>query len=297
MNYRIKAHESFILREGWLNKGIAAVKENPKVFFENAGADALGVGTNMAKAIRYWLRASGLTQERGKAGTVLTPLGEIFFQEDPYFEDLFALWLIHINIARSSAQATLWFLFFNRFELSEFNKEEMEYLLREAFLSLTGISHAGSGISADCDALLQMYTRKASKDYDPEEKKVSPFAALGLVKRRAGRFAKEQPDLSLLHELAVYYCLQDCMEQGDGYCSAAIDDLLTLDGAPGKLLNLKRSALCGYLDGLSRKGLLSVNHTAGLDMVYQRKKEQPESVVKQYYEQKRKGCPCTHYKN
>ena len=51
--YRFKGHESFILREGWLNKGLYEVDRNPKVFSENYGADALGVGPNMAKAIRY----------------------------------------------------------------------------------------------------------------------------------------------------------------------------------------------------------------------------------------------------
>lgn len=60
--YRFKGHESFILREGWLNKGLYEVDRNPKVFSENYGADALGVGPNMAKAIRYWLRQQSWLQ-------------------------------------------------------------------------------------------------------------------------------------------------------------------------------------------------------------------------------------------
>ena len=79
---RLKGHETFILREGWLAKGIRAVAGNPKVFSEFAGADALGVGTNMAKAIRYWLRASGLTLET-KGGTVLSGFGNQVLQYDP----------------------------------------------------------------------------------------------------------------------------------------------------------------------------------------------------------------------
>ena len=49
-DYRLKGHESFTLREGWLTKGLNAVHENPRVFSESSGADALGVGTNMAKS-------------------------------------------------------------------------------------------------------------------------------------------------------------------------------------------------------------------------------------------------------
>lgn len=44
---KLKGHETFALREGWLNKGLAKVDANPKVFSENYGADALGVGSNI----------------------------------------------------------------------------------------------------------------------------------------------------------------------------------------------------------------------------------------------------------
>ena len=84
---RLKGHETFILREGWLAKGLKAVADNSRVFSENAGADALGVGTNMAKAIRYWLRAGGITVEsKGEVG--LSHFGELIQQYDSCFEAL-----------------------------------------------------------------------------------------------------------------------------------------------------------------------------------------------------------------
>ena len=49
IKYRFKGHESFILREGWLNKGMREVRNDPFVFSQNYGADVLGVGPNMAK--------------------------------------------------------------------------------------------------------------------------------------------------------------------------------------------------------------------------------------------------------
>ena len=55
---RLKGHETFILREGWLTKGLAAAEKDGMVFSKNSGADALGVGTNMAKAIRYWMQSA-----------------------------------------------------------------------------------------------------------------------------------------------------------------------------------------------------------------------------------------------
>ena len=61
--YRLKGHESFILRDGWLTKGIQAVEKDSGVFSKNSGTDVLGVGTNMAKAIRYWMRTAGITKD------------------------------------------------------------------------------------------------------------------------------------------------------------------------------------------------------------------------------------------
>ena len=71
MAIKLKGHETFALREGWLNKGLAKVDANPKVFSENYGADALGVGSNMAKAIRYWLKAGKLWKNHLKRGQSL----------------------------------------------------------------------------------------------------------------------------------------------------------------------------------------------------------------------------------
>lgn len=42
--------------------------------------------------------------------------------------------------------------------------------------------------------------------------------------------------------------------------------------SPGRILNLKRMALNEYLDHLEGQGYLTVNRTAGLDMVYLKRK-------------------------
>ena len=89
MAIKLKGHETFALREGWLNKGLAKVDANPKVFSENYGADALGVGSNMAKAIRYWLKAGKFMEEPPKEGAKLTDIGQIIFKEDKYLKIYF----------------------------------------------------------------------------------------------------------------------------------------------------------------------------------------------------------------
>ena len=85
MAIKLKGHETFTIREGWLDKGLKAVSDNGKVFSENYGADALGVGSNMAKAIRYWLKAGKFIEESPKNGAKLTDIAKIWQQHGIYF--------------------------------------------------------------------------------------------------------------------------------------------------------------------------------------------------------------------
>ena len=183
-DYRLKGHESFTLREGWLTKGLNAVHENPRVFSESSGADALGVGTNMAKSIRYWLRTAELTTEHQRDGVTLTEYGDLIFRNDPYFEDIFSLWVIHANISRNFKLATSWNIFFNNIDVTSFKREELISMMTENIINITGdTTPPERSIADDCAAILQMYTENGDVPSDPEEKRISPFAVLGLLNK------------------------------------------------------------------------------------------------------------------
>ncbi len=282
---RFKGHESFIIREGWLTKGLREVKRNPKVFCENYGADALGVGPNMAKAIRYWLKCSGLTDESVRAIVRLTDFGEMVFRKDPYFEKMFSLWAIHCNIANNRAQATAWQLFFNEFEYEEFTREELEQKMMGMAGNAAGQKKvAQRSVKDDCDAILRMYSQKAPKNSDPEEKNVSPFGALELLEETEEGFSKEQPRLDKLPAEIVLYLMAGKMGDGTG---TSIEELLHMPGGPGKILNLKRTGLMEMLEQIEWAGNIILNQTAGLDMVYLPEKIYPEKVLEKYYYGKR----------
>ena len=58
-------HETFHVRDGWLNKGLElASEEGEKGIFADNAADLAGVGANMIKSIRHWLSATGLTSKK-----------------------------------------------------------------------------------------------------------------------------------------------------------------------------------------------------------------------------------------
>lgn len=266
--FRIKGHESFIPREGWLNKGIHAVAQDSTVFTKNAGADTLGVGTNMAKSIRYWLKTMGLTIDAGGRGVTLSELGEIIARNDPYIEDIFTLWILHTNLARNKELATSWFLFFNEIDVSTFKREELNEMMMDHLLTLTGANSLPErSVRDDCSAILAMYGPSKEKSNDPEDKNASsPFAQLGLlaVLGKDG-YEKIRPAADAISPLLIYYILSDELLAAG---SLSIDKLVQGINMPGKILNLNRVILNDYLDALQNQEHIIVNRTAGLDVIY-----------------------------
>ena len=285
---RLKGHETFILREGWLAKGLKAVSDNPKVFSEYAGADALGVGTNMAKAIRYWLRAGGVTAE-SKGEVRLSAMGRLIKEYDAYFEDIFTMRLIHAGIACNAELATSWYVFFNKIGNEEYTKDELcDVLMRELKAYSMQQELPESSVLADVTAIINMYSRDKNVDYDPEEKKVSPFSELTLLKRNGITYKKYMPAQEILPDMAVLFLIRRYFEN-EKTDSVSIDTLLKGDMLPGKIYNLNRVALNFYLDKLASDGYIAVNRTAGLDMVYSMSTITPEKVIEKYYLDKLEG--------
>ena len=284
--YRLKGHESFIIRDGWITNGLYAVHDNPKVFSSTAAADTLGVGTNMAKSIRYWLKTAGLMKENSMQGAHLTDIGELIFQNDPYMEDIFTTWLIHINVAVNYEQATTWNVYFNNLDMYRFQRDELLPAIMPLMLDATKMDKLPErSIKDDCTAILSMYS-SAEKSDDPEEKRESPFADLGLLSRKGNYFERTRPDLSTIDPLLIMYFIAGCFEedQTQGKKSVSIDDLDEKPNMPGRILQLNRIMVNDYLDALHNKGLIVVNRTAGLDMVYEQEKLTRKDVVEAYYQ-------------
>ena len=279
--YRFKGHGSFTIREGWLNKGLIAVRDNPKVFAENAGVDKLGVGPNMAQAIRYWLRCAGLTQDRPREGVFLTGLGQLLYDKDCYFEQDLSLWLVHCNIVLERELATAWNLFFNQFSYEEFDKKTMSEEMMHLAKKYAGDGKvAETSVESDCEAILHMYFKKDEKSGNPEEKNVSPFGKFQLLKKTGDVIQRKQPNLRNLPEEVVWYVLK---RQLHGENSISIEELLEGEDSPGKVLQLKRTGLLELLGRMEEREWITINHTAGLDMVYLKTDKTAKDIIEAYY--------------
>ena len=108
---KLQGHEKFPLREGWINKALMILPNNSDVFTRKDATDLFGIGSNMVKSLRYWMRAFGLTNA---TGTELTSVGKLLAKYDPYLEKTFSLWIMHSYISKNIEEATTWFMFFNR---------------------------------------------------------------------------------------------------------------------------------------------------------------------------------------
>ena len=280
--YRFKGHESFILREGWLNKGLFEIEKNAKVFSENYGADELGVGPNMAKSIRYWMRVANLTKENVKEGVVLTELGKTIFENDLYLEDIFSLWVIHTNIVQNFKLATSWNVFFNLIDVTTFKRDELFTMMRDDIIMLTGDTKLPErSIKDDCAAIIQMYSDSKDSSPDPEDKKRSPFATLGLLREIDNNlYEKCQPAIDQIDPLVILYMIGDTLQEEK---AIPIDNIANAENMPGKVLNLNRVAINDYLDRLQNKGYIIVNRTAGLDVIYPDRNLAGLSVLKDHY--------------
>lgn len=287
LKYKLKGNETFTIREGWLNKGLNAIKEDPYVFSTQDAMDKLGMGSKMVKSLKYWLLATGLCEEKRDKNSkhflkLTEDFGKIVQEHDFYFEDIFTLWIMHFNIVSKLEFCTLWNFFFNRFSVIEFSKEAMINRMNSEFIKVFNNSGLIKSVSDDCSVLLKMYVESDKNIEDPEDNLSSPFSELGVIQKKGkGEFEKVKPFEDNLDRLAILYVMLANMS-GDKK-SIAIDDLATDDNNIGKVFNLDKNLIIDYLEQLKREKYITLNRTAGLDMVYLNKNADLKNILLNYY--------------
>ncbi len=209
---RFGGHETFPIREGWLHRGLQLLTAEPDRLVEEHAADWLGVGRNMAKAIRYWLVATGLgdrtllasTKQKGLLPPEATELGHLVWKRDPYLLEPGTWWALHINLANNPEFAYSWNWFFNRFASPRFERSVcVESLIRKLQLSRQRVpSH--KTLQRDVGCLLASYAQPIPAErVDPEDASECPFRELGLLQhfRTSGTYRCNQGQKDIPAEL------------------------------------------------------------------------------------------------
>ena len=200
----------------------------------------------------------------------------MILDKDLYLEDTFTLWLLHSRIAKNEDKATTWYVFFNSVDAEEFTKEEIFEPIKRELLVIADKDFPDKSLSDDIDFLLNMYSRE-KKDEDPEDKNVCPLVELGLIKKEANRYIRQQPDLRKFSDYIILYELAILL---DGKKSIGIDKIAEL---AKHIYQLNRVTVNNILDRLDTAGYIRVDRTAGLDLIYPIEMITSDEVIEEYY--------------
>lgn len=277
---RLQGHEKFALRDGWLTKGLSIIDKRPDAFLGSEGPDLFGIGNNMVKSLRYWMKAFKLIEENPGVGAKLSELGKIILQNDVYLENNFTLWILHSQITKNIADATTWYMFFNKCNVIDMEKDEIEKILyREISQYVMGQPFSENSLKNDVDVLLNMYS-KNKMNSDPEDKSQSPFANLGLVKNTENLYSQTSPKRRDIDEWVVLYELAEMMRDKN---EISIERVLNGTCGISHIYQVKPVLANELLDRLDAAEYIRVDRTAGLDMIYRTKAFTTESVMADYY--------------
>lgn len=272
---RFRGHETFSIRKGWLNKGIKNIEKCSGVFLGDGGnpMDVLGIGANMVKSLRYWMLATSIASEplSGHRVQTLTDLGQIIYDNDPYFEETGSLCLIHYELSCNEDNATSWYVFHNYFDYSEFSEEDFQRSIRK-YIRMNSYKDVPSerSISDDFKCLINTYNQKQTKaSFNPEDNIESPLTELGLIEYLYSKNNERIYKKVMIKEevLPDLISLAIIIKNSNGEKELKISSLIKENKCLGRAFNLDMIRIINILYRLEKAGYVKVIRTAGLDVV------------------------------
>ncbi len=222
-------HETFALRTNWLPNGVRLLHRNAAAFTGAELADALGVGSNMAKSINHWLTQADLAErpERGQPPR-LTPFGKLVQKHDPYFLKRGTWWAIHINLATRPNGPAAWRFFFGHHATENFDREACLGEFMRWTQERLGKQASSDTKARDLSCLLSSYaTAAAAEHIDPEDGSECPLRQLGLLEHSStsGHYRRSRGQRELPAAILAYACarMQQANNAASGKHSSSID--------------------------------------------------------------------------
>jgi hypothetical protein len=186
MKMKFRGHETFFIRKGWLHKGMKNVQKDAAVFINKdpLPVDVLGMGNNMVKSLRYWLQVVGMTTEpkTGKRYQTVTDLGKVMYENDPYFEELGTLWLLHlslINVDYATIYKTVFVDYHHQRNIIEKNK--LQNYIKHICFDETSYQklYNENTVKRDIGVMLHNYCVKTNTNFEDTN---TLFAPLNLIR-------------------------------------------------------------------------------------------------------------------
>jgi hypothetical protein len=261
---------------------------NPRIFTDKEinPMDEFGIGANMVKALRYWLQATGLTVEHTGSNRhqQLTEFGEQVWNNDPYLEEDGTLFLIHYFLASNHKLATAWYYFFNHYKVIDITEESFVAGIKSYLLDILKEGEAlpaDRALTDDFDCIIKTYTPNTASS--PESNMGCPLSDLSLVATtERAKYVKVNTKASAINPLII---LAVIINENANNESKEIK-ISNLENAPcniGKIFNLDALTIATYLDKLQNMEYITVNRTAGLDIITLRTEMDFIQCIQAYY--------------
>ena len=259
-------HETFHPRYGWFRKAYRSVVEDPHIFDAEDAPVRIGVGKNMARAIRFWGLAAGLIEPDSKSRLrrkpiERTPFGDRLFADsgwDPWMEDPGTLWLLHWRLLATPCQLPVWWLAFHEFHPIEFADHDLEEAVAAQLeASADWKTPHRSSVRKDVSVLLRTYApQERTKRTSIDDVLDCPLRELNLIRRAPapGRYRFILgPKPTLPSEVATAAALEYADGTGAGAKSITVSRLAQDPGSPGKAFKLNETELLAALEPAVRR--------------------------------------------
>ncbi|MBT2679272.1 DUF4007 family protein [Bacillus sp. ISL-35] len=264
-------HQSFYLRDRWLNKAIKHLIDDNRFFYDKSAFEKIGLGKNMVQSLRFWTVATKvveetINQDRKKTYSI-TEFGEVLYKYDRYIQLNDSASIIHYHLAREKEPSTVWYWFFNILSSSVITKDE----LLEQFINWVKVNEEKSvsekSLKRDIDCLINFYTAGQSAD-DPEEVIQSPINKVNLLDEKKGNIYKLTGDIESVGTIALMYVLLDFKER-EQTNSITVEEISNKIGLWGNVFNMNRSSVIDALNKLTKHPVypISFSRTNNLDTI------------------------------
>lgn len=295
MKYTFSGHDSFQCRLLWLKKGYDfLIKGNT---FNDVDAPVmLGVGNNMVRSIRYWLRAFGLTNEQDQ----LADLAHLIFDEkngfDPFLEDQATLWLLHYQLVKTRYASTYWIIFNElRRRRPEFSREDYIHYITKIKSEQEQFQANPNTVSDDFVVFTKLYVRGGRQAKDREEGFAGILIELNLL-NPIERQSDDGKSVSILYSIPLtgrddlpaellLYCLLD---SPDLSLSISLETLETEAGMPCMIFAMNRAGLLRKIEQITDRypNVLTYSDQAGVrELQFKEKPTDKYQILRDYYVQ------------
>ena len=230
--------------------------------------ETLGIPDNQVKNLTSMMTGFGLVNSRV---STLSYLGRVIVENDPYFENVETLWIIHY-IVSSNPEWVVWHRIINTV-VPSLDKYTVEKTSRQFFSDLAA-QYSERTISEklpkEVGAVYSSYTR-------------SELSQLRIVEEEStGKFIRGNP--IEIPSLAFLFCLLHFRDNfAPGSSALNVADICLAENSPGRVFNLPEFQVRALLGESHANGLIRLEQFANLDQVRLSDTSTHQSVLTSIY--------------